>query len=198
MRTNIQISLILVVLFLTGCTNSFETGDVKTENNNASDYPATQLPEKEKVGSRKSPAPLGKNIIFSSSELEASMKISELYRGQEAIDYAISLNNYNKNSLKENLPGSKELIIFKVDFELLKYDNIDDEYYWLSDVRFDYYSSSYSQIIDDYIYVADLPDLAFKLYEGGTASGLIAIVVDKTDKTPTLAYEDSIWFELYK
>lgn len=148
---------------------------------------------KEEVGSRKNPASFGDTMIVSGTlwdgtEFEYSIKISNLVRGEEAASLAKTFNRFNE------IPDNQEAIIFDAEFKLERYNQIDDDSYYVSNYDFDYFDSSYTSFRGESIVGSD-NEFRGELYEGGQVTGDVIMCIPEGEHG-YLLFDDFVWFKL--
>lgn len=122
------------------------------------------------------------------SDIKLNLKLSNLIRGKEAENLAIKMNRYNKWEEDE------EPIFFTVKLDLIKYEPEDDDAYFVSDWDFQMFDSSYSQIkTESYLSIDN--EFGGKIYEGGSLTGLIGVIIPKGDQS-YIVFEENVWFKL--
>lgn len=144
------------------------------------------------IGERKNPAKFSETINFygtyGGDEASFTMALNGLIRGEEAFAKMKADNKYNEISENE------EPIYFIVDFSLLKYAPEDDDYYYLSDMDFNYHNADYSEYnTSSNIVVKN--ELSTKLYEGSTISEIVGLIIPK-DSQGYIVFDDLFWFKL--
>lgn len=144
-------------------------------------------------GSRKNPAEFGEGIevfgeLYDGTRIEYTIKLTNLRRGDEAEQIAISNNQFNE------IPDGEEAIVFDVDFLLSEYDPDDDDSYWVSDYHFDYYTSTFTSFRGGSI-VGSNNEFSGDLYEGGSIHGDVIMCIPEDDQG-YLQFDDFVWFAL--
>ena len=153
------------------------------------------------AGDRTNPIKIGESFTTeyvrykSSNEVIGyTIKLSELLRGEEAMQLALEKNEFNDR----DFPEGRELILFKVDFVLNKYssDKETDPSWLASGLYFDFYNGDYSSV-SEIIGLAGLDSFYAELYEGAQTSGWLYTTVAPDDATPMVCHDERIWFALY-
>lgn len=153
------------------------------------------------IGKRSNPISLGTTATFDtqyytedgkSIEANMSMTVSNVLRGQEAMNYLTSANQFN-----EAAPAGKEWVIFDVVMKMNKGSH-DDPYYVMP--SFTPVSSNGEEVAqEDYGTLNDGEEFGSKdLYEGGTQTGKVALLVPVGDDT-LIEFDDfnsKIFFKL--
>ena len=152
--------------------------------------------------SRNNPAPLDTVQIYSKDTMwdddySASIRVMEIKRGKEAMDFLKKANKYNEEPEDNNY----EYVVAKVAVSVL--DVEDDGALEVGDYYFNSFSSNNEEMPSASVYEPE-PQLTGKLYAGGNAEGWITVMVKKDDFQPKLAYgldydgKNGIWFKLYE
>jgi len=171
------------------------------ENVSAPEKPESVSEVTTTVGERTNPVPLGESITteyvrftYNNEVVGYTMRVSEMLRGDEAMQLALSWNQFNNR----DFPEGKDLILVKVEFTLNKYSSNDEnDPEWLaSSIHFDFFNGDYSEV-SEFISVVVEPHFFAKLFEGASTSGWIYTVADRDDQRPSMRHDDRIWFALY-
>lgn len=146
--------------------------------------------------SRKTPQNPYINTSSISPDYTATIRVTEVTRGDEALKAIKDYNGYSEDP-KEGY----EYIMAKVAFSLLTAEN--DASISASYTNFDFYSSKGEEYASTYVSYDG--ELSQDIYAGGTAEGYVIGMVKKDDPEPRLAYgldvfngTGGVWFALYK
>lgn len=170
-----------------------ETSDVTVENNDSEAVTEEVVSEVESSeetsapGKRSNPVALGDEatwtVLYSDADYEPlegkiTTKISNVVRGEEALTLLKADNPYN-----EAAPEGYEWVIFDVNLSLI--EGSEDEPFNTSIVSITPIASDGSEVAqNDYATFADGTDFGYKdLYEGGTDSGKVGLIVPVGDET---------------
>lgn len=154
------------------------------------------------VGERTDPVPLGEaftteylRYAHSNEVVGYTIRISELLRGDDAMQLALTWNSLNSR----DFPEDKDLILFKVEFTLSRYssDRENDPEWLASRVHFDNFNGDYSSE-SSRVSIVTRDGLHAQLFEGASTSGWLYTVADKSDLTPLVRHDDRLWFALYE
>lgn len=143
--------------------------------------------------SRKNPAVFGESVVVTGTEWDGSefkyiITVTNLRRGEEARQLAMSYNRFNE------IPDGQEAIIFDVEFLLEEYDQANDDSYRVSYFNFDYYTSTYTSFRGGVV-VGSKNELSGDLYEGGSLTGDVIMCIPEDDHG-YLLFKDFVWFEI--
>ena len=156
------------------------------------------LGDPNRVGAKSNPAKLGQVANFNGTDLgsygltfNANVTITELNRGQRALDMATMASKYN-----DAPPAGKEYIIAKVKIEAISSKN--DESLGISDYYFSLFSSDGIEYTDR-AYVRDLEGGALSdMYPGAVQEAYVSFLVNENDSNPSIvafnSSEVSVWF----
>ncbi|MBS5821763.1 MAG: hypothetical protein KIC85_11420 [Enterococcus gilvus] len=183
--------IIISTLGLAGCSGESDSSrDVQVSKTSTSIADSSTKKEEKSteaaVGKRSNPVPLGSTATFDttyyskdSEDVPAniSMTISNVIRGNEAMNYLTNANEFN-----EAAPEGKEWLLFDVSMKMNK-GSQDDAYYVTP--SFIPISSTGEEVSQDtYGTLKDGEEFGNKdLYEGGTQNGKVALLVPTGDNT---------------
>ncbi|GMB99663.1 hypothetical protein K2D_27540 [Enterococcus hirae] len=193
MKKSIMLGFVLSsVILLAACegkkedTVSLSTSSIELSTNSSTRETASSEKIETAIGKRSNPVPVGTTATFdtqyytedgSKIETNVSMTVSNVIRGQEAMNYLTSANQFN-----ETPPAGKEWVIFDVVMKLNK-GSQDDPYYVMP--NFTPVSSNGEEVSQEaYATLNDGEEFGYKdLYEGGTQTGKVGILVPTGDDT---------------
>ncbi|MCL1983277.1 MAG: DUF4352 domain-containing protein [Clostridiales bacterium] len=160
------------------------------------------LGDPNRVGSKNNPAELGVTANFNGMGLSSywsaysvDITVTEINRGQRALDMVTLASSYN-----DNPPSGKEYMIVKVKIEAI--DSRNDTAIDISGYDFSLFNSNGIEY-RDHVYVSGLEDTGFsKMYPGATQEGYLVYYVDANDPDPCLVlHSDSeapVWISVAK
>ena len=151
--------------------------------------------------SRMNPAEINETQIFSEKSytgdsFEFQLTLTNLVRGNEAWQMVYSANKFNDEPSQ-----SQEIILAKFNVKVTNASNSEMQF---NASKFDF--DLVSQEGKDYefaSYVLPSPAFDAKLYEGASAEGWVAFLVNKTDERPLIVYgkeydgTGGVWFKGY-
>ena len=151
------------------------------------------------VGERMNPVPLGEAFTANHKphahrdrELNFTMQITEVVRGEPALEMAREGNRRNE------APDGYELLLVKVKFTVNSYigrDGNDDAFPRYS-TFFDFFTTTYAQNTT-FVSVSGLrPRLHAQLYSGASTEGWLFAAITEDDTAPLLRFWDTFWFSL--
>ncbi|UXJ97051.1 DUF4352 domain-containing protein [Enterococcus raffinosus] len=183
--------VIISMLGLVGCSGESDSSSevqVSKASTSITDSSTKKIEKSTEaaVGKRSNPVPLDSTATFdttyyseNSEDIPAniSMTISNVIRGDEAMNYLTNANEFN-----EAAPEGKEWLLFDVTMKMNK-GSQDDAYYVTP--SFIPISSTGEEVSQDtYGTLADGEEFGNKdLYEGGTQTGKVALLVPTGDDT---------------
>lgn len=216
MKRTTAVLITIILLFASACATDNnpimseepgqETGTTKTESETTTEKPiitttttttkktTTTTPTTTAgIGTRKNPSQFGdmrtvSGTLYDGTYLEYTINLSNLRRGEEAKQIAISNNRYNE------IPEGQEAIVFDVEFHLIDYAPEDDDSYWVSYYDFEYYTSNYTSFSGE-ILVGSNDEFGGSLYEGGTVTGDVILSIPEGDQGYIL-FDDTVWYAL--
>jgi len=154
------------------------------------------------LGERTDPVPLGKaftteyvRFAHSNEVIGYTIRISELIRGDDAMQLALTWNQFNSR----DFPDDKDLILYKVEFTLHKYssDRETDPQWLASSIHFDNFNGDFSSQ-SSRVSIVTRDGLHAQLFEGASTSGWLYTVADKDDNRPLVRHDDRFLFALYE
>lgn len=193
-------TLFVLGLILTGCStgNAGEKEVSLVESTQSEAKESTSNKEEDKtnsqIGKRSNPVPLGETVEFpveyanedwsETFKGRATLSISDIIRGQEALDILMSENEFN-----ETAPEGYEWMIFTTSMKLIEGD---EDYPYVPLNIFTVIDESGSEIPQDLYATFDGNEFGFTdIFPGGTATGRIAKVV-KVDEQPLLSFSEGL------
>jgi|GEM_PF-1507670 len=146
------------------------------------------LGDPDRIGTKGNPAALGETVNFnginvprSYNTYDVDITVTEINRGQRAMDMVTMANKYN-----DAPPAGKEYLIAKVkiDANASRGDSAID----ISSYDFSLFSSGGTKYTDD-VYVYDLENQRLsQMYPGATQEGYLVFAVDQNDENPYIVF----------
>jgi len=151
--------------------------------------------------SRTNPAPIGAKqsvkVSNFSEEYIAEVKVSDIIRGEKALELILAANQFN------DVPSAEEeYILAKIYLRIS--ESKDDKQVTFGSYSFDLYSGSSARYDEFYSVVEPSPQLSTALYAGAEHEGYITFKVKKSDTAPKICFganydgTGGIWFSLSK
>lgn len=193
-NTFMMIFSLLVLLTLAACGGGDEADqdeagneepatEEETAPNEEAEEPAEEEEPSSEVGKRSNPVKAGESVtipgtVYSDEGEEANgeltISLSHFVRGQEAMDFLLSENEFN-----EEPPDGQEWMIFDVSVEA-SIDNPDIPYYAMP--VFNVFDSSGSPVSQDTYATFASDEFGYQdIYDGGTHTGKAAVIVPEEE-----------------